>query len=488
MSLADELLADLDDLDNLEDSDKDIDMEDAETLEIELKKRLKESKDIFTVAKVLRSRPFTELMRQIEHFKQHQTNSALVSAKNFDEVEYQLIVQANNAVGDIEADILLANKFARDVYAQRFPELDQLLPSAIDFARTVKVIGEEEDITKVNLKNLLPSATVMIINVAATTSDGKLLTKEQLNVVLDACDVILQLDQAKQEIHAYVESRMGWIAPNLTCIIDYSTAAKLMGAAGGMSHLSTIPASNLMVVGAQKKTNMGLSILGQERHRGFIYYCETVQSVPAEFRTKAARIVANKVALACRVDAAGESSDGQIGRNLKAQVDKRIEQLLQPPPDKAVRALPAPKEGPKNRRGGRRVRKMKEQYAVTDTRKAANRMAFGEAEAETMTMDGESVGLGMLGQSGNVRVNEKKVKFNPKKSIPGNKSRNPTSGLVTNIAFTPVQGIELSNPEVLTQRDKLKQINERWFSTHGGPTSAKTSGTATAAMLPAPKQ
>jgi len=506
MSLADELLADLDDLDDAQDQSSQIDNEinhemdqemdemdqeiNEEQVEMELQKRLKDTTDIHSVAKVLRSHAFVDMMKRIRLFKNQTRNRELISAKNFqDDPEYPLIVQANNAIADMDGDILLANRFARDIYAQRFPELDQLLPSAVDYARTVLAIGDD-DISRANLKSLLPSATVMIINVAATTSDGKPLSAQKMKSVIDACHVIAELDAAKQEIHSYVESRMGWIAPNLTCIIDYSTAAKLMGAAGGMTHLSKIPAGNLMVVGAQKKTDLGLSILGQGRHRGFIYYCETVQGVPQEFRTKATRIVAGKATLACRVDAAGESPDGQIGRNLKAQVDKRIEKLLEPPPERAIRALPAPKEAAKKRRGGRRMRKLAELYGASETRKAANRMAFGEAEAEAMTLDGESVGLGMLGQSGNVRLkDEKRVKLHPKnKLVAGNKSRNPTSGLATNIAFTPVQGIELSNPEVLAQRDKLKQINDKWFSSHGGIKAKETSGTATAAMLPPAKK
>jgi hypothetical protein len=48
-------------------------------------------------------------------------------------------------------------------------------------------------------------------------------------------------------------------------------------------------------------------------------------------------------------------------------------QLVEPPPVKNIRALPAPVDGPKKKRGGRRVRQMKERYAVTELRKQANR-------------------------------------------------------------------------------------------------------------------
>ena len=65
-------------------------------------------------------------------------------------------------------------------------------------------------------------------------------------------------------------------------------------------------------------------------------------------------------------------------RFLREEIEKKIEKFQEPPPVKAAKALPAPLEAPKKRRGGRRVRKMKERYAVTELRKQANRMNFGE--------------------------------------------------------------------------------------------------------------
>ena len=56
---------------------------------------------------------------------------------------------------------------------------------------------------------------------------------------------------------------------------------------------------------------------------------------------------------------------------------------------KAVKPLPAPIDMPGKRRGGKRVRKMKERYAVTEMRKQANRMTFGEVSA---AQAGRSIG------------------------------------------------------------------------------------------------
>lgn len=66
-----------------------------------------------------------------------------------------------------------------------------------------------------------------------------------------------ELNDFKLKIFEYVESRMTFIAPNLSVIVGASTAAKLVGLAGGLTRLSKIPACNLLVLGAQKKTLSG---------------------------------------------------------------------------------------------------------------------------------------------------------------------------------------------------------------------------------------
>lgn len=93
-----------------------------------------------------------------------------------------------------------------------------------------------------------------------------------------------------------------------------------------------------------------------------------------------------------------------MGRQMREEIDQKIEKLREPPPSKKTKALPVPDEGPKKRRGGKRVRRQKEAYAMTEMRAARNRMAFGEAEEEVGYGD-ETEGLGMaVKQTGKIRA------------------------------------------------------------------------------------
>lgn len=57
----------------------------------------------------------------------------------------------------------------------------------------------------------------------------QLLTDEELAEIKEACDMAIDLNACKLKIYEFVESRMTFIAPNLSFIIGASTAAKLMG-------------------------------------------------------------------------------------------------------------------------------------------------------------------------------------------------------------------------------------------------------------------
>ncbi|KXS20852.1 Nop domain-containing protein [Gonapodya prolifera JEL478] len=448
-----------------EDDEMEVDEAEAKKrLEAEIDKKLRGADDVKSVAKLLTSKNFTDIIKRIEHFKSVPRSQSIIGPVEEDP-EYKVIITANNIVGDIDSEILVVHKYMRDHYAPRFPELDNLVPNPFDYARTVQTIGVERDLSKVDLRPVLPQSLVVVLSVTASTTIGKPLPESEIKKVTDAADMIVELDAAKRKIYEYVESRMSFLAPNLTAVVGSSTSAKLVGGAGGLSNLSKIPSCNIEVIGSSKRANTGLSILGQERHRGFLHASEFVQGVPPEWRRKAVRLAAAKCALAARMDRAGDYPDGSKGQGWLEEITKRLDKAMEPPPGKAQKPLPAPDEVPKKRRGGRRVRKMKEQYVMTEVRKASNRMHFGVAEEEAMVM-GSTKGLGVVGHTGKVRMAaDQRVKPRIQKlSTPSQSSG--TSGLASSIAFTPIQGIELNNPEA--QKQKINDINAKWFGAFKG--------------------
>lgn len=87
----------------------------------------------------------------------------------------------------------------------------------------------------------------MVVTVEATTTRGKQLTPAEWAAVERACSMCLELDNARRRILEYVESRIRFLAPNLSAIVGSRTATKLLGIAGGLTGLSKMPSANIYV-------------------------------------------------------------------------------------------------------------------------------------------------------------------------------------------------------------------------------------------------
>ncbi|KAK7301730.1 hypothetical protein RJT34_12602 [Clitoria ternatea] len=456
-TLADSFLADLDELsDNEADIPEDNDV-DATDMEEDIDGDLADLEnlnydDLDSVSKLQKTQRYIDIMQKVEVAlkKGSDVSNQIVDLE--DDPEYQLIVDCNALSVDIENEIVIIHNFIRDKYRLKFPELESLVHHPIDYARVVKKIGNEMDLTLVDLEGLLPSAIIMVVSVTASTTTGKPLPEDVLSKTIEACDRALALDSAKKKVLDFVESRMGYIAPNLSAIVGSAVAAKLMGTAGGLASLAKMPACNVQLLGAKKKNLAGFSTATSQFRVGYLEQSEIFQTTPPPLRMRACRLLAAKSTLAARVDSIRGDPSGNTGRAFKDEIHKKIEKWQEPPPAKQPKPLPVPDSEPKKKRGGRRLRKMKERYAITDMRKLANRMQFGVPE-ESSLGDGLGEGYGMLGQAGSgklrVSVGQSKLAAKVAKKFKEKNygSSGATSGLTSSLAFTPVQGIELTNPQ-----------------------------------------
>ncbi|KAI8528764.1 hypothetical protein RHMOL_Rhmol12G0172600 [Rhododendron molle] len=276
--------------------------------------------------------------------------------------------------------------------------------------KQVKKIGNETDLTLVDLDGLLPSATITVVSITASTTSGKRLPEQVLQNTIDACDRSLALDSSRKRVLEFLEARMEHIAPNVSAIVGSAVAAKLMVTAGGLSPLANLPSCTVRLLGAKKTNLAGFSTATTSQFRvGYIEQVDIFQSTPPSLRMRACRLLAGKSILAARIDSVRGHRTGNRGRALCDMIHKAIEKWQEPPPAKRPKPKPllVPDCKSQTRRGGRRLRRMKQRYAITDMRKMANRIQFGVAE-ETYLGDGLGEGYGMLGQALRVSVAKSK--------------------------------------------------------------------------------
>ena len=281
MSLADELLADLD---AIEDEDIHINPEDEdgefkEAMELDDIAAESSTKSVCTIARLRDNKEFQQTLKQMDAFLSSQRSRDAVQGPVEHDPEYKLIVSANNLTAEIENETSIINKYCRDNYSKRFPELDSLVPDALEYIQTVQALGNNLDPNKIDNLDFLPPATRMVVSVTASTTQGIKIEAEELENINEACQMNMDLMNAKLKIFQYIESRMSFIAPNVSVIVGASTAAKVMGVAGGLGNLSKMPSCNIMLLGSQKKMLTGFSMTSSQvlPHTGFIFYSDIVQ-------------------------------------------------------------------------------------------------------------------------------------------------------------------------------------------------------------------
>ena len=106
----------------------------------------------------------------------------------------------------------------------------------------------------------------MSVVVTASTTSGRRLSEKEWKAIEKACNLADRLEEARKQVWSgirtshdgrvlthifqifmYVSSRMNVLAPNLSAIIGTTTAAKLLGVAGGLAGLAKMPACNVHV-------------------------------------------------------------------------------------------------------------------------------------------------------------------------------------------------------------------------------------------------
>merc|ERR1712183_472365 len=418
MSLADELVADLEDggleginqietngvavdgIDDHDDDDMDIDFD---------KQGETDSKGIQSVARLVCSSHFQYVMNGIDKYQSDNNISVGVSDAD---PQYKLIVDANNLAMEIDNEIVIIHKYCKDKYKKRFPELEDLVVFPMSYIRIIKEIQNNlDDISKYNdaLSEVISGSEVMVVTMAASSTRGKLLTDDELSMLMEACQLAEELVESKLTILTYVESKMEIIAPNISAIVGASIAARILGTAGGLKSLVRMPSCNILVLGAQKKTLSGFSSANIENHTGFVYHSDLVQqNLTVDLKRKGATLVANKITLAARIDSALTSHSSAKGEAFREEILKKFDKWQEPAPVKQLKALPAPKEVARKKRGGRRYRNMKERLGMTEMHKQANRMTFGEIEQDAY-QDDIGLSVGQLGKKGSGRIRQAQV-------------------------------------------------------------------------------
>ncbi len=247
-----------------------------------------------------------------------------------------IIAQAIQTLDDLDRTVNLFMGRLREWYGIHFPELDRLIEKHETYARLVMNLGYRDNFSFETLeKESIPKEKAEITAKAAETSMGADIAEQDLAEIQALSRNVLELYELRKNMENYVDKTMEEVAPNTRAIAGSLLGARLIAIAGSLQNLAMRPASTIQVLGAEKALFRSLKTGARPPKHGLIFQHALLHDAKRWQRGKIARALAGKLAIAARIDAFGGKF---VGDALKADVDKRIEEIRkkykEPPPPK----------------------------------------------------------------------------------------------------------------------------------------------------------
>jgi len=107
-------------------------------------------------------------------------------------------------------------------------------------------------------------------------------------------------------------------------LIGDIVGSKLISHAGGLTNLSKYPASTIQILGAEKALFRALKTKGKTPKYGLIFNSTFIGRANQKNKGRISRYLANKCAIASRVDCFSESPTSKFGEVLKDQMEERL--------------------------------------------------------------------------------------------------------------------------------------------------------------------
>ncbi len=232
------------------------------------------------------------------------------------------IIQAINSLDEIDKIANGLSSRLREWYGLHFPELDNIIDSINGYSQIV-LAGKRESLTKKVYEEAgFPDSKADMIALLASKSRGGDISDINLAIVQSIAKQILDFHDLRKKLEAHVELEMETVAPNLSAILGAAVGARILGRAGSLKKLASMPASTIQIIGAEKALFRSLKTGAQPPKHGLLFQHAMVHAAPRWQRGKIARAIAAKAVIAARVDVYGEGINKTLLEKLNVRVNE----------------------------------------------------------------------------------------------------------------------------------------------------------------------
>lgn len=240
------------------------------------------------------------------------------------------IIQAIAILDQLDKAINTFAMRVREWYSWHFPELVKVVSDNHRYAKLVLLVKNKKSLTEESLHDIAAivdddEGIAQSVIDAAKHSMGQDISEADMENVVSFAQRVDSLVNYRKSLHAYLNSKMGVVAPNLAALIGEIVGARLISHAGSLTNLSKYPASTVQILGAEKALFRALKTKGNTPKYGLLYHSSFIGRAGTKNKGRISRFLANKCSIASRIDNFSETPSMKFGNALRMQVEERLE-------------------------------------------------------------------------------------------------------------------------------------------------------------------
>ena len=152
------------------------------------------------------------------------------------------------------------------------------------------------------VKGVVEIAKDQFVKEEGADSFGADLGKPHVAAVKRFGEHLLGLYAAREELERYADETMKHSCPNLRAVAGSILGGRLLEHAGSLKRLAGLPSSTIQILGAEKALFRHLKTGSRPPKYGVLLAHDLVQAAPKGRQGRAARILADKISIAVRID------------------------------------------------------------------------------------------------------------------------------------------------------------------------------------------
>lgn len=246
-----------------------------------------------------------------------------------------MIIQSIALLDQLDKDVNSFYMRIREWYSYHYPELVQIVPDMIRYARLVKLIQDKKTLSQEKLYEFeetgVDTDTANAIIEAARFSIGMDINPIDMINIVRFANRVISLAEYRTNLAQYLNTKMAVVAPNLAILVGDLIGARLISRAGSLTNLAKMPASTVQILGAEKALFRALKTRSSTPKYGLLYNASHIGRAGIN-KGRISRYLAAKCSIAARIDCFADPIDtlsGPIttniyGKKLREQVENRL--------------------------------------------------------------------------------------------------------------------------------------------------------------------